>query len=737
MGWFDEQIKQRKEHDQNTFEEAFIGISDAVTGSRVSAAIADDRSRAKDAIDEILKYYHVKTQDVPENIKDTNEQLEYLMRPHGIMRRTVNLDKGWYKDAFGAMLGVRKSDGSVVALIPSGFSGYAFFDAQTGKKVKISRKNEDLFETEAIAFYKPFPLKKMNIGTLMKYIAGILSAADYVLVAAATLAVTVVGMLGPKLNQLLFGMVVENGDMTLLVSIAVFMVCMTVSTLLIGSVKALVMARIQTKMDVTVQAATMARVMSLPAAFFKDYSSGELYTRTEYINMLCSLLVQTVLSTGLTSLFSIIYITQIFAFAPALVVPAILVVLATLLFTLLTAFIQMKVSKKQMELGAKVSGMSYALITGVQKIKLSGAEKRAFARWGKLYSQQAKVMYDPPAILRYNKVITTLITLAGTFAMYYTAVVSNVSVADYYAFNTAYGLLSGAFMALADIALIAANIKPILDMGKPIMEAVPEVSEGKQVITRLSGGIELNNVSFRYNENMPNIIDDLSLKIKPGQYVAIVGSTGCGKSTLMRLMLGFETPQKGAVYYDGKDLASIDLKSLRRRVGTVMQNGKLFQGDIFSNITISAPWLTLDDAWEAAELSGIAEDIRRMPMGMNTLISEGSGGVSGGQRQRLMIARAIAPKPKILMFDEATSALDNITQKIVSESLDKLKCTRVVIAHRLSTIKQCDRIIYLEKGKIIEDGTYDELIEKNGKFAELVARQRLDDAADAVKTTVF
>ncbi len=737
MGWFDEQIKQRKEHDQNTFEEAFIGISDAVTGSRVSAAIADDRSRAKDAIDEILKYYHVKTQDVPENIKDTNEQLEYLMRPHGIMRRTVNLDKGWYKDAFGAMLGVRKSDGSVVALIPSGFSGYAFFDAQTGKNVKISRKNEDLFETEAIAFYKPFPLKKMNIGTLLKYIAGILSAADYVLVAAATLAVTVVGMLGPKLNQLLFGMVVENGDMTLLVSIAVFMVCMTVSTLLIGSVKALVMARIQTKMDVTVQAATMARVMSLPAAFFKDYSSGELYTRTEYINMLCSLLVQTVLSTGLTSLFSIIYITQIFAFAPALVVPAILVVLATLLFTLLTAFIQMKVSKKQMELGAKVSGMSYALITGVQKIKLSGAEKRAFARWGKLYSQQAKVMYDPPAILRYNKVITTLITLAGTFAMYYTAVVSNVSVADYYAFNTAYGLLSGAFMALADIALIAANIKPILDMGKPIMEAVPEVSEGKQVITRLSGGIELNNVSFRYNENMPNIIDDLSLKIKPGQYVAIVGSTGCGKSTLMRLMLGFETPQKGAVYYDGKDLASIDLKSLRRRVGTVMQNGKLFQGDIFSNITISAPWLTLDDAWEAAELSGIAEDIRRMPMGMNTLISEGSGGVSGGQRQRLMIARAIAPKPKILMFDEATSALDNITQKIVSESLDKLKCTRVVIAHRLSTIKQCDRIIYLEKGKIIEDGTYDELIEKNGKFAELVARQRLDDAADAVKTTVF
>ena len=168
-----------------------------------------------------------------------------------------------------------------------------------------------------------------------------------------------------------------------------------------------------------------------------------------------------------------------------------------------------------------------------------------------------------------------------------------------------------------------------------------------------------------------------------------------------------------------------------------MQNGKLFSGDVFSNITISAPWLTLNDAWEAAELAGIADDIRRMPMGMNTIISEGSGGVSGGQRQRLLIARAIAPKPKILMFDEATSALDNLTQKRVSESLDKLKCTRIVIAHRLSTIRRCDRILYLEGGKISEDGNYDELIAKNGKFAELVARQRLDDTEYIGKTTLF
>lgn len=726
MGWFDEQIRQRKQNDDDVFADSFVNMAAAVLGSKVTGSLSDGSAAAKSAIDEILKYYHVKSREVPDNIKDTNEQLEYLMRPYGIMRRTVRLEKGWYRDAVGAMLGVMKESGRVVALIPTGFSGYCYIDPDSGKKIKINRRNQRLFDSEAIAFYKPFPLKKIGLGSVAKYIAETLSAADFALIALATLALSLIGMLSPKLNNILFAAVLPSGSVRLLLSIAVFTVSVSVSSLLISATKEMITARINTKMSVSVQAAAMMRIMSLPADFFKGYGSGDLSSRAAHISSLCNMLVSAVLTTGLTSAFSLIYISQIFIYAPVLVVPAIAVILATVAFSLISSFAQMRISKKQMELSAKESGMSYALISGIQKIKLAGAEKRAFARWGNLYAQNAKLTYNPPAFIKLNSVISLAISLIGNIVMYAAAVKSGVSVADYYAFGTAYGMVSGAFMSLAGMALTVAQIKPILETVQPFFNTVPEISEGKEVITRLSGGIELTNVSFRYNENMPLILDNMSLKIRPGQYVAIVGKTGCGKSTLMRLLLGFEKPQKGAVYYDGRDIERIDLKSLRRRIGVVMQNGKLFSGDIYSNIVISAPWLTQSDAWNAAEKAGIAEDIRRMPMGMNTIISEGSGGISGGQRQRLMIARAIAPKPKILMLDEATSALDNLTQKRVSESLDSLKCTRIVIAHRLSTIKQCDRILVLDGGKITEDGTYDELIAQNGVFAELVERQRLD-----------
>ena len=726
MGWFDEQIRERKKADEAAFEDSFLNIAGAVMGRRMSDALNDVRQITSDAIGEILRYYHVKQRDIPNDIRDMNEVLEYLMRPYGIMRRTVRLEKGWYKDASGAMLGTRKDDGSVVALLPFGPAGYRFYDRQTGKQTRVSRSNEDQFETEALAFYKPFPLKKMGIGSLMQYIWEQIAPSDLVMLSLSMLIVVLVGMLIPHINALLFSEVLASGSTLVLLGAGIYLLCATISNLLFGAVQSLVSSRVNTKLSINVEAASMMRMLSLPADFFKDYTAGELANRLQYMNILASQLVSMVFSTTLSTLFSLLYIGQIFHYTPGLVLPALSVTLLTLLVTFVTLIVQTRISRQQMLLGAKESGITYSLISGIQKIRLAGAEKRAFSRWGRAFARQAELNYNPPVLLKVSQVLTTGISLVGTIVMYYFAIRTRVSVAEYYAFNAAYGMVNGALMALAGIIVTIAGIRPTLEMIKPLMETEPEVSENREMVTRLAGGIELNNVSFRYQEDMPLVLDNLSLKIRPGQYVAIVGKTGCGKSTLMRILLGFETPQKGAVYYDGKDLKRLDLRSLRRRIGTVMQSGKLFTGDIYSNIVISAPWLTQADAWEAAETAGLAEDIRQMPMGMNTLISEGQGGISGGQRQRLLIARAVAPKPKILMFDEATSALDNLTQKQVAEALDAMNCTRIVIAHRLSTIRHCDRIILLDQGKIVEDGTYEELIAKNGAFAALVARQRLD-----------
>ena len=726
MSLFEEQVSIRKANDDSEFENAFLNIASSVVGQKLTAAFKDDKRIAKDAIDEILKFYHLDPVSIPENLEEIEDQLEYALRPNGIMRRMVKLTKGWHKDAIGAMLGVRSDDGTAVALIPEGISGYHFIDAKTGEKRKVNKSNESLFMDEAMCFYTTFPLRALSVKDIASYCFKIFSIADYMAIAIAGLIASLIGLLIPYINNVIFGSVIDSGEIKNLVGVAVFMVCISISTLVFSTLQTIVSSRISTKMDVNVEAATMARVLSLPPDFFKDYSAGELSSRIGYLNMLCDMIVNIFLQTGLTTIFSLIYVFQIGKYASGLVAPALIITLVSVSISIISTLAEMKISKERMEVGTKVSGLGFAFISGIQKIKLAGAEKRAFAKWGNEYAKQADLAYNYPVFLKMIPVVSTAVTLVGTFVIYFMAVKTGVSVQEYYAFNAAYAYVSGAFVALASVTGQIAQIKPILEMLEPILNAVPEISENKNVVNRLSGGIEISNLHFKYEENMPEVIKGLSLKIKSGQYVAIVGKTGCGKSTLMRLLLGFETPTKGAIYYDGKDLNTLDLKSLRQHIGTVMQNGSLFEGDIYSNITIAAPKLTVDDAWKAAELAGMKEDIEKMPMGMFTLVSEGGGGLSGGQKQRLMIARAIAARPKILMFDEATSALDNITQKIVSDSLKTLKCTRLVIAHRLSTIKDCDRIIVLDGGKIIEDGTYDELIEQGGYFAELVERQRID-----------
>ncbi len=727
MGWFEEQLKARKQNDDSVFEEALGSVADAVMGKRLSQAYSS-REIAQSAIDEILKYYHCKARndELPASLKTVDEQIEYRVRPFGIMRRSVKLDRGWYQNAVGAMLGTMKEDGRAVALIPGKIAGYSFFDFTTGKRIRVNRKNQELIDSEAVCFYQPLPVTKLTIRDLLIFMAHTYSVSDVVLFVGMMAVMSGIGLISPLITRWLFHDVLASGSEKMLLALAVFMVCFSVCRLFLGAFQSLANARIGTKQSISVQAAVMGRIMSLPASFFKSYASGELSQHACAVQSLCSTMMNSIGTVGLTSLFSLIYVGQIFLFAPSLVLPSLAITLATVAVTTVTTFAQMKITEQRMKISAKISGLTYSTIRGIQKIKLSGAEKRMFSRWAENYAKEAALTYNPPLLIKMSGVITTAITLFGTMLLYYLAVKNNIGVADYYAFNASYAQITAAFTALSSLAVSLSTIKPTLELAKPIMEAEPEIAEGKQVVTELRGSIELSNVSFRYDACLPNVIDDLSLKVRPGGYLAIVGSAGCGKSTLMGLLLGFEKPQKVAIYYDRKDISSMDLKSLRRRIGTVMQDGKLFLGDIYSNITISAPELTVDEAWEAAEIAAIADDIRNMPMGMHTIISEGQGGISGGQKQRLMIARAVAPKPNILMFDEATSALDNIIQKKVSEAIDSLKCTRIVIAHRLSTIQHADRIIYLDSGKIVEEGTYEELIALNGCFARLVERQRLD-----------
>ena len=725
MGWFDQQIEYRKKREREHLAEAYDNLSRSITGRKVSYAFAEGAD-VNDAIAQLLKYFGIKQKEIPAKVKNLEDRLDYLLSASGIMYREVILQKGWHQDATGAMITRLREDGSVVAVLPAPLGGYEYTNPRTGKRIRITGTEEKKIGEEAFCFYRPLPQRRISVRALFQYMAGVLNGWDYISFGMAALMITLVGMLMPKLNHILMNEVVRSGSSQLLAAVMSFMLFASIGSLVLSIVRQMLLSRINIKLNLNVQAAVMMRVLSLPADFFKKYSSGELNQYLTYMNSLCDQLVNTILSTGITGIFSLIYLTQIFAYARSLVIPSLLVTISTVLIGMAASIMQIAVNEESMRLSAKEKGMTYALIEGIQKIRLSGAENRAFIKWTDLYAREAALLYNKPAFISLNTVITTAVSLAGTIVMYYIAVRSGVTVADYYAFNTAYAYIAAAFSSIASVSMTVASIKPSLDIIRPLLEAEPELQENKETVTNISGQIELSHVTFRYSKDGPAILDDLNLTIRARQYVAICGRTGCGKSTLVRLLLGFEKPQKGTIFYDRKDMSKLDLHSLRKLIGTVMQDGFLFNGSIFENISVSAPSMTLEEAWDVAETAGLADDIRAMPMGMHTVLQEGKGGISGGQRQRLMIARALAQKPKILLFDEATSALDNITQKQISDALDRMKCTRIVIAHRLSTIQHCDRILVLEGGKIAEEGTYEELISRGGYFAELVSRQRVD-----------
>ncbi|MDR1970577.1 MAG: ATP-binding cassette domain-containing protein [Treponema sp.] len=758
MGWFQELISARLENDGKLLERAFEDLSDPVgglppeallPGSRSSgvspagqegeAAPCRERKGLYRALCEILRWYGFPPAEEPEDEQlegGFEEELELLLRPSGLSKRDIKLSASWYRNAIGPLLG--ELNGRPVALIPRFFAGYGYRDPQTGLKRRVTKDRAAGFGGNAMCFYTPLPQRALKSGDLLAYLFRSFRAPDLFFLTLAAVIVSALGLLLPAVTDLIFNRVIPSGEPELLFSAMGMLLGIVLGVFCISICKNTLIKRIKLGLYGSLQAAFMARVLSLPADFFRSFGAGDMAERLRMADEFCQLFSGTLLPLALDLLFSCFFLFQISHYSPSLLLPALGALGFTLVFSVLAILKQAALNRDKLKSHALVRGFEFQLFSGVKKIRLQGAENRAFAQWARRYRPAAAFDYNPSLFhssslfLKAAQAASSLVILIGNILIYYTAAGSGIAAGTFMTFSASYGILSAALASLGAAGPFLAQMGPMLGLLEPVMRAVPEhvqkTGEGrkKEGGFHLSGNVELNNVSFRYGKDSPLILDNLSLKIRKGQYAAIVGKTGCGKSTLLRLLLGFEKPVLGSIYYDSRDLEKMDIARLRRNIGVVLQDGKLFQGSLYENISISAPAMNLDEAWDAAERAGLAEDIEAMPMGMFTMVSEGGGGLSGGQRQRLMIARAIASKPRILMLDEATSALDNITQKRVVQALDSLRITRIVVAHRLSTIRSCDRIILLDRGRIAGEGTYDELLARSALFDELVSRQRLD-----------
>ena len=725
MGWFEEQVKKRKELDAMSFEAAFMSL-DGIRGDSRSE-LGDEEIRDNYAISQILSFFRYRMIDVPKNISKFMDKLNYALGQYDIQYRKVELNDSYITDANSPLLFFSVLNDIPIVLFPAKNDRYYYINYQTGKRVYIDASIINGLELEAFTFYRPLPNEKVSPRKYVKYIFKSIRAFDIALFILISAFATGVGLLLPHLTKVLTGDVAESKNFNQFILVSIYVVAAASGLLILNCIKAFVSSTIAIRVEKSMQEATLMRLFALPTSFFRKYNTGELTMRFNCTAELANLLVVTIFTTFVSIVMSLAYLVQLSSFSSSLILPVAIILVVSTCVSILVSMAQKENRKKETLASSKEAGITYEMINGIQKIRLSGSEKRFFAKWADVYSRAAEVRYHPSLIIRMEPAITLFITLAGNLVLYHVAIKNNIDVGSYMAFVAGYGVLSAAFSFVMDMMGGIFIIEPIFEMIRPILETEKEGGHGRCILESINGNVKLENVSFKYPESGSLIIDNLSLDIKEGEYVAIVGHTGCGKSTLVRLILGFEKPTEGNIYFDGINLKEIEPSSLRKNVGTVMQNGTLFHADILSNIIISSPSMTEEDAWVAAEIADVAEDIRNMPMGMNTVISEGQGGISGGQKQRIMIARAIVHKPKILIFDEATSALDNKTQKSITNAIGKLNCTRIFIAHRLSTIKNADRIIMLEGGKIVEEGTYRELIDRKGKFAELVERQRLDN----------
>lgn len=655
----------------------------------------------------------------------SNIHLDEIARASHIRTREVTLEGEWYKQDGGPILGYMKEDHRPIALIPASPSKYRVHDLTLGMEKVVDKEVAAEINRFGFVFYRPFDSKKITLRDLLSFGYKSGWTRDLVMITLMGILGGILGTAIPLATGIIFSSIIPEGEKGQLLQIAFFLGASALATMLFQFTRSLATLRMEGKMEGSIQAAVWDRLLSLPVPFFKQFSAGELAMRAMGISQIRMILSGVTLNTILSSIFSIFTFALLFYYDTRLAwVAAVLVVLAIVVMGSL-GFWQVRYQRKVLEISNNISGMMLQLIGGIAKFRVAGAESRAFHRWAIEFGEQRKLSFRRETLGNWLATFNASFPILSSMVIFYTLTSSahTLSPGQFIAFNSAFITFMFSMVSLSE-SLISANIViPLYQRAKPILETLPEYDDTKLNPKTLTGSIEVSHVSFRYKEEGPLVLQDVSFQINEGDYVALVGTSGCGKSTLFRVLLGFEKAETGKIYYNGQDLSKVDIRAVRKQLGVVLQNGQLMSGNIFSNIVSANPYLTINDAWEAARMAGIEEDIKEMPMGMHTVISEGAGTISGGQKQRLMIARAIINKPKIVFFDEATSALDNRTQAIVSKSLDQLQATRVVIAHRLSTIINCNKIIVMDQGKIVESGTYQELMKKEGIFADLAKRQ--------------
>ncbi|MBW8879005.1 MAG: NHLP bacteriocin export ABC transporter permease/ATPase subunit [Acidobacteria bacterium] len=730
-----ERLGRKRDLDRSVLRGAYARLGSVLQpSSRAGAGLAEESNPLLAACRLVGEAQGIEIRDRPEGqpAGKQGDRLAQICNASRIRSRRVILRDDWWRRDNGPLVAFQTPpndpDGPKarhpVALLPTSPRSYVLADPEEGTRTPVDAAVAETLSGDAHMLYPPLPARPVGMGDLARLaFAG--RRRDLATILFMGLAGGLLGLLVPILTGQVFGSVIPGADRSQLLQITLALIVTSMAGAIFQVIRSLAVLRLGGKVDGAVQSAVWDRLLALPVTFFRRFTVGDLANRALGIDTIRTLLTGNVLTLALAAIFSVFSFALLFYYSWRLALLATGMVLVLMAVTAGLVWLQLRHQRAILEVQGRIASLLFGLIHGISKLRVAGAESRAYARWAERFAEQRRRTLSAQraanAQATFNAVYGVLTSL-GVFAMVGFVSAESLPLGEFLAFNAAFGqFLSAALSVVSVFSGVLAAI-PVYERLRPILETVPEVDESKSEPGELAGEIEFSHVSFRYHEDTPQVLDDVSFRAGPGEFIALVGPSGAGKSTCLRLILGFEKPTSGSIYFDGQDLAGLAVQSVRRQIGVVLQTGRPMAGSIFSNIVGSAN-LTIDDAWEAARAAGLEEDVKAMPMGMHTVISEGAETFSGGQKQRILIARAIVNRPRILLFDEATSALDNRTQEIVSRSLESLKATRIVIAHRLSTIQNADRIYVVEGGRVTEQGTFQELLRSNGPFARLAERQ--------------